>query len=72
MCICDDLPHVIHAVEEKQKYLLAHELVQSGVILQVGFGKSLIVRVDVNDNNSCSISPQEEVRKCFLDVVLIH
>lgn len=62
VCICDDLPHVINAVDSQQRSSPGHELVQSGLILQVGHGRSLTIKTTSQDDNDlCFVNPQTEV-----------
>ncbi|CAK8694083.1 unnamed protein product [Clavelina lepadiformis] len=60
--ICDDLPHVVNAIQKEQKSSPNQELLESGLMLQVAYGRSLTIRVNITDDYSlCRIAPQQEV-----------
>nr|XP_002125456.1 uncharacterized protein LOC100175484 [Ciona intestinalis] len=63
VCICDDLPHVINAVEGQQKTAPSHDQMETGLLMQVAYGRSLTVSANVvnEDDNVCVIAPQQEV-----------
>ena len=66
VCICDDLPHVINAVDNQQRASPGHELIQSGLTLQVGYGRNLTIKATSQDDNDlCLVNPQTEVKFFF-------
>jgi len=62
VCICDDLPHVVHAVNHIHKPQPNHEELESGLTLQVAHDRGLQIQVTVaagEDSEQCAVEPSK-------------